>query len=137
MAEGSSVRHDRRELAAVFIGGALGALLRGGLSHAWVHDPTQWPWATFVANIVATATLGYVVTRLQERLPLSNYRRPLWGTGLCGGLSTFSTLQLEVVMMAQAGAGRLAIAYLVVSILVGLLAIHLTTSIVRRVRLVS
>lgn len=126
--------HDRRELAAVFTGGALGAVLRAGLSNAWVHDPTRWPWATFVANIVAAATLGYMVTRLQERLPLSSYRRPMWGTGLCGGLSTFSTMQLEVVAMAQAGAGRLAIAYLLVSVVLGLIAIHVMTSVVRRVR---
>jgi fluoride exporter len=53
-----------------------------------------WPWATFAANLVGTALLGYFVTRLQERLPPSTFRRPLLGTGLCGALTTFSTLQL-------------------------------------------
>jgi hypothetical protein len=39
--------------------------------------------------------LGYFTTRLLERLPLSSYRRPLLGTGLRGGLTTFSTMQVE------------------------------------------
>ena len=40
---------------------------------------------------------GYLVTRLQERLPVSAYQGALLGTGLCGVLTTFSTLQLELL----------------------------------------
>lgn len=81
----------------MFAGGAAGTLLRAVLSQVLPHEPTAWPWATFAVNVVAAAVLAEVVTRLQERLPLSRYRRPLWGTGLCGGLSTFSTMQVEIV----------------------------------------
>ena len=42
----------------------------------------SWPWVTFAANIAGAFLLGYFATRLQERLPLSAYRRPLLGTGL-------------------------------------------------------
>ena len=83
---------DRREVAAIFAGGALGTLLRAALAGAFPHPATAWPWPTFAVNVVAAFLLGYFVTRLQERLPLSSYRRPLLGTGLCGGLSTFSTM---------------------------------------------
>ena len=87
---------DRRELLAIFLGGALGALARAGLGRAVpVHDG-QWPWPTFVVNVVAALALGYFTTRLLERLPPSTYRRPLLGTGICGGLSTFSTMNVEV-----------------------------------------
>ncbi|MGO9779390.1 MAG: fluoride efflux transporter CrcB, partial [Streptosporangiaceae bacterium] len=82
-------RIDRQEITAVFAGGALGTLARAALAEAFPHPPTAWPWPTFTVNIVACFLLGYFVTRLQERLPLSSYRRPLLGTGLCGGLSTF------------------------------------------------
>ena len=51
------------------------------------------------------------MTRLQERLPLSSYRRPLLGTGLCGGLSTFSTMQVEILKMLSAHAWGLAAGY--------------------------
>ena len=45
--------------------------------------------------------LGYLVTRLQERLPLSTYRRPLLGTGFCGAFATFSTMEVELLKMVH------------------------------------
>jgi CrcB protein len=125
---------DRRELAAIFCGGAIGTLLRAGLANAVVIDPTQWPWTTFLVNIVGAFLLGYFATRLQERLPLSSYRRPLLGTGLCGGLTTFSTMQVETLKMIEHDAFGLAIAYVLASIVAGLIAVHVATSLVRRVR---
>jgi CrcB protein len=127
-------RIDRREIAAIFAGGALGTLARAGLSEAFPLPATAWPWPIFAVNIVAAFILGYAVTRLQERLPLSSYRRPLLGTGLCGGLSTFSTMQVEILKMIQAHDWGLAIGYAAASIAGGYAAIHLATAIVRRVR---
>ena len=125
---------DRREIAAIFVGGALGTLLRAALSEAFPHPATSWPWPTFAVNIAAAFLLGYFVTRLQERLPLSSYRRPLLGTGLCGGLSTFSTMQVELLKMLSAHAWGLAAGYAAGSIAAGYAAIHLATALVRRVR---
>jgi CrcB protein len=127
-------RADRREIAAVFAGGAIGTLLRAGLAEAFPHPATAWPWPTFAVNIVACFLLGYFVTRLQERLPLSSYRRPLLGTGLCGGLSTFSTMQVEILKMIDAHAWGLAAGYAATSIAVGYAAIYLATAMVRRVQ---
>jgi CrcB protein len=127
-------RADRREIAAIFAGGALGTLARAALAEAFPHAATAWPWPTFGVNIVAAFLLGYFVTRLQERLPLSSYRRPLLGTGLCGGLSTFSTMQLEIVRMLEAHAWGLAAGYAAASIVAGYAAIQVATAMVRRVR---
>ena len=127
-------RADRREVAAIFVGGALGTLARAALAEAFPHSATSWPWPTFGVNIVAAILLGYFVTRLQERLPLSSYPRPLLGTGLCGGLSTFSTMQVEILKMLDAHAWGLAAGYAAASIAAGYAAIQLATAIVRRVR---
>jgi CrcB protein len=121
-------------LAAVFAGGALGALARAALSTLAVNDPARWPWPTFTVNIVGALLVGYFTTRLLERLPLSSYRRPLLGTGLCGGLTTFSTMQVETLRMVEHGHWALAVSYTVTSIVLGLLAVHLATVLVRRVR---
>jgi fluoride exporter len=126
--------HDFRELAAIFAGGALGALARAVLGTLAVPDPARWPWPTFVVNIVGAFLVGYFTTRLLDRLPLSSYRRPLLGTGFCGGLTTFSTVQVETVKMIEHGHWGLAAGYTIVSIVVGLLAVHVATALVRRVR---
>jgi fluoride exporter len=126
---------DYRELAAVFTGGALGTAARTDLSTLVAADPTRWPWPTFTVNIVGAFLLGYFTTRLLERLPLSSYRRPLLGTGLCGGLTTFSTMQVETVKMIEHQEYVLAASYTAASITLGLLAVYLATAVVRRARL--
>ena len=127
-------RTDGRTIAAIFAGGALGTLARAGLAEAFPHSATAWPWPTFGVNIAAAFLLGYFVTRLQERLPLSSYRRPLLGTGLCGGLSTFSTMQVEILNMLSAHAWGLAAGYTAASIGAGYIAIHLASAMIRRTR---
>ena len=128
---------DGRELAAIFVGGVIGALARLGLVEALAPTPGQWPWATFVANLVGALALGYFTTRLQERLPLSAYRRPLLGTGFCGALTTFSTMQLVLLQMLDHRAGGLAAAYAAASLVAGSVAVALTTNLVRRARLTA
>jgi fluoride exporter len=129
--------NDPRELAAIFVGGMAGALARYGLLEALGRpDGSDWPWATFAANMIGCAVLGWLVTRLQERLPLSAYKRPLVGTGFCGALTTFATLQFEVYDMLDAGNGGLAAAYALVSIAAGFAVVTVASALSRRVRMV-
>ncbi|HEU5254078.1 MAG TPA: fluoride efflux transporter CrcB [Solirubrobacterales bacterium] len=119
---------DRRELAAIFVGGALGALLRAGLGEAFPAGEAAWPWATFLVNVAGAALLGYWFTAL----PHTSYRRPLLTTGFCGALTTFSTVQLELVEMIDAGRAGLAAAYLAVSVAAGLAGVQAATAVARR-----
>ena len=127
--------HDNRELAAVFVGGAVGTVARAAVGTLAVADPGCWPWPTFAVNIVGAFLLGYFTTRLLERLPLSSYRRPSLGTGLCGGLTTFSTMQVETLKMIEAHHYGLAAGYTAASIVAGLVAVYVATVLVRRVRI--
>jgi CrcB protein len=119
---------DRRELGAIFLGGALGTLLRAGLLEAVGEGAPGWPWATFVVNLVGAFLLGYLVTAL----PPVTRHRPLWTTGFCGGLTTFSTLQLELVKMLEAGRVGVAVVYAGVSILAGLAGVQAGVALARR-----
>jgi CrcB protein len=125
---------DRRELAAVFAGGALGTGARAALATLAPTDPARWPWPTFAVNIVGAFLLGYFTTRLLERLPLSSYRRPLLDTGLCGGLTTFSTMQIETLRMIEHRHYILAGAYTAVSVTAGVAAVYIASALVRRAR---
>jgi CrcB protein len=119
---------DRRELGAIFVGGVLGALLRAGVGEAFPVGETDWPWATFLVNVIGAALLGYWFTAL----PRTQYRRPLLTTGFCGALTTFSTVQLELLEMLEAGRLGLASLYLAVSVAAGLLAVQVWTGVARR-----
>ena len=127
---------DRRELVAIFAGGAAGALARAGLAEAFPAAPGHWPWTTFCVNVAGAFMLGYFATRHAERLPLTRYRRPFLGTGLCGALTTFSTVQVELLKMLDGRHYGLAAGYAGASIAAGFVAVALATSVVRRVRLV-
>jgi fluoride exporter len=128
---------DARELAAIFAGGVIGALARAGLTEALPHGAGEWPWATFAVNIAGALLLGYFATRLQERLPLSAYRRPFLGTGICGALTTFSTMQLELLRMLDAHRYGLALGYAGASVGAGFAAVAAATALTRRVRVVA
>jgi len=119
---------DRRELAAIFLGGALGALIRAGLAEALPAGGAEWPWATFLVNVAGAALLGYWFTTL----PHTSYRRPLLTTGFCGALTTFSTVQLELVEMIDAGRVGLAALYLGASLAAGLAGVQAATAAARR-----
>ena len=130
-------RVDQRELLAIFLGGAVGALLRVWLGVTFATAAGDWPWTTFLINITGSFALGYIATRLQERLPKSTYLRPLLGTGFCGAYTTFSTMQVEILRMLDRDRYGLAIAYALTSIVCGYLAIWISTATVRRVRVVA
>lgn len=128
---------DRAELAAIFAGGCVGAVLRYTLAQALPADPGTWPWATFAENIAGAALLAYFATRLQERLALSAYQRPFLATGLCGALTTFSTLQLELLGMLERSHYALAAGYVGASLAGGAAVVFLITKLVRRVAVLA
>jgi fluoride exporter len=126
---------DRRELSAIFLGGTAGALARAVLVEAVGVGAPAWPWVTFGVNVTGAVLLGYFVTRLQERLPLSTYKRPLLATGFCGALTTFSTIQVELLKMLDAGRVGLAAGYVLASVAAGYAGVQLASAMVRRLRL--
>jgi CrcB protein len=127
-----AARHRTQLQLAVFAGGAVGALARGGLDRALPWPEHGWPWATFTGNLAGTLLLGYFATRLQERLPPSTFRRPLLGTGFCGALTTFSTLQVELIELARHHEAALAAAYLGATVAAGLVGMFLASVLTRR-----
>jgi CrcB protein len=127
-------RVDGRELAAIFAGGFVGAIARLALADAWPPRAAHWPWATFVVNIAGGLALGCFAAALHDRTPVPSYRLRFLGTGFCGALTTFSTMQLELLRMLDAGDGALAAGYALVSIAGGIAAVAIGTAAVRRVR---
>lgn len=120
--------------AAVFLGGCAGAVARVALAQAWPTHPGHWPWATLLANLAGAALLGHLVARDTGHGLLATYRHPLLGIGFCGALSTFSTLQLELLEMLDRGRGALAAGYVVASLGLGFAVVLIASSLTRRAR---
>jgi CrcB protein len=108
-------RFDPRRLAAIYAGGVIGALARVGLAEALPHGPDGWPWATFAVNMAGALLLGYLVAALRGHRAESPSFAFLT-TGLCGTLTTFATLQLELFELLEAGQIGLAAAYVAATV---------------------
>jgi fluoride exporter len=103
---------------AVMIGGGVGAFLRASVGWAF---PGRDPWPTLVINLVGCLILGFFNTFAARSGRVSETIRVGFGTGVIGGFTTFSTFSVQSVSMMQHGEfGKMA-AYLLLSLLGGLL----------------
>lgn len=128
------MRADRRVLAAIFAGGFCGAIARALVNDALPYESGRWPWATLLVNVAGALVLGHVITRVEDgREPFADAGR-LLGTGFCGALTTFSTLQLELLQMLDDARFGLAAGYGLASVAAGLLAVALTTRLAQGAR---
>jgi len=122
---------DFRRLAAIYAGGVLGALARVALAEQTPHGPGHWPWGTLVVNMAGAGLLGFFVARLRDH-PEDSLAHPFLTTGICGTLTTFSTLQLELFEMIDAGRLGLAAAYVATTLAVGFLFLRAGIALERR-----
>ena len=81
---------DRRTLAYVMVGGAVGVLARAAIICPVADDAV--PWVTLAINATGSLLLGVVVGRLDDRHPRT---RAFLGTGVLGGFTTYSAFAVE------------------------------------------
>lgn len=124
-------KFDFRRLAAIYAGGVLGALARVGLAQAMPHGPDSWPWGTFAVNMAGALLLGYFFARLRDR-PEDSLAHPFLTTGICGTLTTFSTVQLELFEMIDGGHFAIAAAYLAATLIAGFFCVRTGIALERR-----
>ncbi len=124
------------ELLAVGGGGALGALARVAADQAWPSAPGAWPWAILTVNIAGAFILGCLMTGLRHG-PISIPMYRLLGTGFCGALTTFSTMQLQLLQMLEGDRYGLAAGYLAVSLAGGYAAVSLAAKVTGRAALAA
>jgi CrcB protein len=83
--------------------------------------------------MVGALLLGYFVAQLRDH-PEERLTHPFLTTGICGTLTTFATLQLELFEMADGGHLGLAAAYLGATLAAGFLCIRAGIALERRPR---
>lgn len=98
-------------VAAAIAACGVGAMLRFGVGT--LRAPEQWPWHTLIVNLVGTAILG-AAAQLLEADVISPGAALVIGSGLAGGLTTFSTLAVDAVALWRQSRGR-AVGYVLVT----------------------
>jgi CrcB protein len=111
--------NDPAVLAAVALGGALGAPARYGLAQLVHAGAGTFPWATFWTNVSGSFVLGVIVVVVARRFPSARYVRPFVATGFLGAYTTYSTFAVETVVLARDGHVALAWGYAATSLVAG------------------
>jgi len=111
-----------QQLVLVMLGGALGAAGRFWLGGALLRQfGSGIPWGTLAANLIGSFAVGYIAVWLEGRGPAALYWRAFLIVGLLGGLTTFSALMLESLLLARTHRNDLLLAYLGGTLVAGLL----------------
>ncbi|MGE8215390.1 putative fluoride ion transporter CrcB [compost metagenome] len=110
-----------QQLGLVMAGGALGAALRFMVGDAMLRQfGNGFPWGTLTVNLVGAFAAGYVMVWLQSRGNAALYWRAFLIVGIIGGLTTFSSMMLETLLLARADRGPMMPLYLGVSLVGGM-----------------
>lgn len=92
-----------RSLLLIAAGGALGALMRHGVSVlVYRFVPSSFPWGTLAANLAGCFLIGALWT-LADRTSFPPGLALFLFTGMIGAFTTFSTFALESLQLMQRG----------------------------------
>ena len=106
-----------RNILIVGLGGAMGAMMRYGMT--LVCNAIQWPsnLGTFLVNIIGSFVMGLLIGWSEANSSQTSWL--LMATvGICGGFTTFSTFSMQSVSLLQQGKYPLAVLYILGTVLV-------------------
>jgi CrcB protein len=122
------------DLMWIGLGGGIGSVARwsiGRMVGERYHG--KFPLGTFLINVCGSFLLGYLSILFSvdwhDRYGTALNAGVL--TGVLGGFTTFSSMQLDAAKLAAGKSGRLAALYLLLSVAVGLLAALLGAALAR------
>ena len=106
---------------AVGAGGAIGSMLRYAVT-LWMVEKIGpgFPWHTALINVVGSFLIGVVAVYAQSSIGLSPAVGAFAVVGVLGGFTTFSTFSFDTVTLIADGAGGLALAYCVGTVVLGI-----------------
>ncbi|MGA9867466.1 MAG: fluoride efflux transporter CrcB [Acetobacteraceae bacterium] len=107
---------------AIAIGGTLGCWARYGMTNL-VQDifGSEFPYATLSINLLGSFLMGFLFIDTLERLTISPALRIGILTGGLGGFTTFSTFEMETLLLLERGEPLRSLLYVLLSVVVGLL----------------
>ena len=122
-----------RRFAVIAIGGVLGSWMRWRLSVWFPVASGTFPITTLAINLVGSALIGVVLVLFLDRQPPRLLTHSFLGTGILGAFTTFSTFTVESAELLRLSKPLLALAYVVVSVVGGVLVALISMRMTRRV----
>ena len=120
-------------LLLVATGGAIGAAGRYGMSTLMLRFAgPQWPWGTFLANMIGSLLIGLLAGWLAHRGDGAGPWRLFLSAGVLGGFTTFSAFSMETTLMVERKQWGAAATYSLGSVIVGLAAVFAGLWLARR-----
>jgi CrcB protein len=111
-----------RTYLAIAIGGTLGCWARFAMTNlVQAIYGRDFPYATLSINLLGSLLMGFLFIETLERLTLSPGFRAGILTGVLGGYTTFSTFEMETLLLVEQGEVGQAILYVVLSVGLGFL----------------
>ena len=109
---------------AIAAGGALGAMMRYGVSNG-IHLllGRGFPYGTLTVNVMGSLVMGLLYVLMLERSSVSPEWRGLLQVGLLGAFTTFSTFSIETLLLIENGELLKAGANVLLSVLLCLVAV--------------
>jgi CrcB protein len=116
----------------VALGGAIGSAARYGVN-VWSGRllGSEFPWHTFIVNVVGCFIMGILVELMALKLNVSNETRAFLTTGILGGFTTFSAFSLDFAVLVERKALGAALAYGAGSVALSLIAVFAGLYLVR------
>lgn len=109
--------------ASVAYGAAAGALARWLVASWLPPGGPGFPWATLVVNAAGSLLIGLLAGLVARHRLVSVHLQLALMTGFCGGFTTFSAFGLETLLLLQEGRVGVALANILVSVVLWLVAV--------------
>ena len=117
---------------AVAAGGAIGAVCRFLIGKLPIGSNEGFPVKTFIVNIIGCFLIGLAAALALKQLADSPRLVLFLKVGICGGFTTFSSFALETGGLMEKGSYITASAYVILSVVVGVLALFAAEFIAER-----
>jgi CrcB protein len=112
-----------KNILLIGLGGGIGSITRYVAS--LVIKSKTFPFATLTVNVIGSFIIGLVFAISIKQEGMEDNWKLFLITGVCGGFTTFSAFSLENVQLLQSGKTGIALAYIIVSMVLGIAATFL------------
>jgi CrcB protein len=114
------LRREADVLGVIALGGGLGSVARYATAELLPRSDRGFPWSTLLVNMVGCLLIGVLMVFITDVWRPGRYARPFLGIGVLGGLTTYSTMMLDLRTLGDSGEWLLAEGYLLGSLVGGL-----------------